>query len=107
MASAGQVAAAQAKVPDFVCRYPDREQVRVWFAERVMPLLQECMKEHPPSSTMHGALTLSFDEVGLVDRADMTGVSDVFATCARKRVLRLAHADAFELTFTWPFVLQP
>lgn len=98
---------ARAHAPEFVCRAPDRDAVRMWFVEHVNPVLRDCMIERPPEEEVRGAVTLAFDEVGRVSSVDFTEMSEEFAWCAQPQLAELADPDWFELTFTWPFVLLP
>jgi hypothetical protein len=129
----------EARAPVFVSRTPDEEAARVWFEEHVRPVLTECTREHMPSSEVRGDLTMSFDEVGLVNRVvfdnldhaslmwmstsgeidvdinldldllieEWNAQSDAFIACAQPELAELALPDAYELTFTWPFVIVP
>ncbi len=107
MLTSGRELDDKPQAPAFVCRYPDREAVRVWFEEHVAPVLRDCMQEHMPSSDVRAAVTLAFDEVGRVSHAGLTQVSDEYVACAQPRLVELADPDWYELTFTWPFVLAP
>lgn len=97
--------ASLAPSPAFICRAPDRAAVRTWFRERVTPLMSACAERAPPGPT-RGAVTLWFDEVGLIKRAQITGGSEPFRACVTPKLARLAHPDAFSLSFTWPFVIE-
>lgn len=117
--------AASKTPPRFVCRAPDRDAARAWFEVHVQPVLSECMQQHLPSSEVHSALTLAFDELGRVSSASFTDVVHVneeagdvseedalfadfaFIACAEPRMAELTLPDAYELTLTWPFVLLP
>lgn len=91
------------RVPAFLCRTPDREAVRAWFHERVAPVLAACANGTEGSA--RSSLTVSFDAMGVVERAHVDGVSDRFHACASDGLALLAYPDAFELTLTWPFVV--
>lgn len=83
---------------------PSTASLRAWFEERVRPALASCNRR---GTAMHGAITVAFDEVGVVERALVTGGDATFTRCAQTRLARLAHVDAFELTFTWRYALEP
>ena len=87
------------------------------------PVLYACMHEQMPSTEVRGAVTLSFDAAGRVHGAELVqaigengenGESESaeideleVMLCAEPLLASLVNVDAYDLTFTWPFVLVP